>query len=77
MVIIVLAVVLPVTLVHKHHGSTADGGGPANTHDASPTSNSESPSGATTGGDGTVIVTEDGTTFTYRNKFGEIGRAHV
>ncbi|THG97563.1 hypothetical protein EW026_g4454 [Hermanssonia centrifuga] len=71
-VVIVLAVVLPVTLVHKHHGGggsssgTSDGGA----HDPTATANPESPTGALTGGNGTVIQADDGSTFTYINNFG-------
>lgn len=65
-VVIVLAVVLPVTLVHKHHSSGSGASA------ASPTSNPESPTGLLTGGNGSLITTEDGITFTYVNNFGGI-----
>lgn len=70
-VVIVLAIVLPVTLVHHHKngGSGSASGGAAG---AAPSSNPESPTGALSGGNGTVIRTEDGTTFTYINNFGGI-----
>ena len=72
-IIIVLAVALPVTLVKKHNnndsasGASSSGGGAAA---ASPSSNPESPTGAVTGGNGTVIQAEDGSTFMYINEFG-------
>ena len=74
-VVIVLAVVLPVTLVHHHKnssGNSASGGAAA----AGPSSNPESPTGATSGGNGTVIKTEDGVTFTYINNFGGMCKLH-
>ncbi|KAI0079030.1 glycoside hydrolase [Panus rudis PR-1116 ss-1] len=64
LIVVVLAVVLPVVfvVVKKHRGSSgASGGSTANPH---------SPTGATTGGDGSSVTTADGTTFTYTNKFG-------
>ncbi|KAI0785590.1 glycoside hydrolase superfamily [Abortiporus biennis] len=75
LIIVVLAVVLPVVLVavKKHNNgssassSSSNGGGSGAT---GPPSNPESPSGATSGGDGSVIITEDGSKFTYVNKFG-------
>ena len=70
-VVIVLAVALPVTLVHKHSSSTGSGGS-GGASAASPTSNPESPTGAVSGGNGTVIKTENGQTFTYINNFGGI-----
>ncbi|GJE83932.1 glycoside hydrolase family 5 protein [Phanerochaete sordida] len=71
-VVIVLAIVLPVTLVH-HHKNSSSGGSSGSGGDAAapgPSSNPESPTGALSGGNGTVILTEDGTTFTYINNFG-------
>ncbi|KAI0042651.1 glycoside hydrolase family 5 protein, partial [Auriscalpium vulgare] len=64
--VVVLAVVLPVYFVvikPKHHNSAAAviGGG---------SGNPESPSGATSGGDGSTIKAADGSTFTYSNSFG-------
>jgi glucan 1,3-beta-glucosidase len=67
-IVIVLAVVLPVTLTKKkHHDGSGNASGASA---ASPTSNPESPTGAVTGGNGTVIKTEDGVVFTYTNNFG-------
>lgn len=64
-VIIALAVALPVTLVHRSRSSTS-----TNSAHGGPSSNPESPTGAVTGGNGSVITTEDGVTFTYVNNFG-------
>ncbi|PCH35792.1 glycoside hydrolase family 5 protein [Wolfiporia cocos MD-104 SS10] len=62
--VVVLVVVLPVWFVgvkpHRDHNSSASA---SNT-------NPESPTGATSGGNGSTIVTEDGTKFTYVNNFG-------
>ncbi|KAI0337316.1 glycoside hydrolase [Trametopsis cervina] len=65
-VVIALAVALPVTLVHHKHSSGSGGSGST----GGSASNPESPTGAVTGGNGTLITTEDGTTFTYVNNFG-------
>ena len=75
-IIIALAIALPVALVHKHNhdaaissGSTVTGNGDPN----SPSPNPASPAGTVggaTGADGSLIVMEDGTNFTYRNQFG-------
>lgn len=63
-VVIVLAVVLPVffTVIRNHPSSSGGARGSA--------SNPESPTGATTGGDGSVITLANGTSFTYTNTFG-------
>ncbi|KAI0959157.1 hypothetical protein AcW1_004072 [Taiwanofungus camphoratus] len=63
-VVIVLVIVLPVTLVHKHHRTSSVTG------TALPTSNPESPTGATSGGNGSITSTADNVTFTYINSFG-------
>ncbi|CAL1708174.1 unnamed protein product [Somion occarium] len=65
LIIVILAVVLPIifVVVKKHH--TSSGG--ASTGDST---NPESPAGDITGGDGSIIKTADGTTFTYKNSFG-------
>ncbi|KDQ56459.1 glycoside hydrolase family 5 protein [Jaapia argillacea MUCL 33604] len=75
--VVVLAVVLPVyfVVVHKH-GSTANGGsggsgtpagsGPPGSGNGNPAS----PTGATSGGNGTVVTMANGTQFTYINPFG-------
>lgn len=66
-VVIALAVALPITLIHKHRNSSSSANSP---HSPLPTANPESPSGALSGGNGSLITTEDGTTFTYVNNFG-------
>ncbi|KAI1792509.1 glycoside hydrolase [Ganoderma leucocontextum] len=73
-IVIVLAIVLPIVLTSKgHSGSTSDsnsshGNGPGG-RGGSP-ANPESPTGAVTGVDGSIVVMSDGTSFTYTNKFG-------
>lgn len=66
-VVIALAVALPVALVRKHRNSSSGTEGP---HSPASTANPESPSGALSGGNGSLITAEDGTTFTYVNNFG-------
>ncbi|KAK1221925.1 hypothetical protein PQX77_015253 [Marasmius sp. AFHP31] len=69
-IIVALAVVLPVYFVvikpnnDKNSGAAGSGGvggGSGNGH---------SPTGATSGGDGSEVITEDGETFVYKNSFG-------
>ncbi|KAF9260539.1 glycoside hydrolase family 5 protein [Marasmius fiardii PR-910] len=69
--IVVVAVVVPVYFVvikpkQQDNNSGNAGGGSV----GGGSGNSQSPSGATSGGDGSQIITEDGETFTYNNKFG-------
>lgn len=70
-IVIFLAVFLPIffTVIKKKSGSSSSAG-PGSSSSSSPGSNPESPTGATTGGDGSVIQLADGTSFTYRNPFG-------
>ncbi|OBZ71970.1 putative glucan 1,3-beta-glucosidase D [Grifola frondosa] len=65
LIVVVLAVILPVyfIIIKKH----ATGGQSASSGSAS---NTASPTAAITGGDGSVITTADGVTFTYSNSFG-------
>ncbi|KAI0060559.1 glycoside hydrolase family 5 protein, partial [Artomyces pyxidatus] len=62
--VVVLAVVLPVyfVVIKPKKSSSGGGGGGA--------ANPESPTGATTGGDGSTIQLANGQTFTYTNPFG-------
>jgi len=64
-IVIVLAVVIPVVLVVKKHSSGSTSGS-SSAAGGSP----HSPTGATTGGNGSVIETADGSTFVYINNFG-------
>ncbi|CAE6499176.1 unnamed protein product [Rhizoctonia solani] len=71
--VIVVAVIVPVYYkVIKPNNNTAQ----SNTGDSTSTSaapqptQSETPQAAITGGDGSRIITESGTTFTYNNSFG-------
>lgn len=74
--VVVLAVILPVyfKVIKKkdaNTGSNSAGSTGDNTNDpaGSPTPTS-TPTRATSGGDGSTVTTEDGTTFTYSNNFG-------
>jgi len=76
LIVVVLIVVLPVYFtvikpnhrnVHSSASTGAGSSGPAGTPN---TGNPQSPTGATSGGDGSTIILDDGTNFTYSNKFG-------
>lgn len=79
LVIVVLAVVLPVYFKvikpkndNSSSSSSSSSGDATHTgHTATPTETA-APTLPTTGGDGSTITTEDGTTFTYANTFGGI-----
>jgi len=65
-IVVILAVVLPVIfLVVKPHETSSTG-----SRSGSGGSNPSSPTGATTGGDGSTVITENGTQFLYNNSFG-------
>ncbi|KAJ3731574.1 glycoside hydrolase family 5 protein [Lentinula guzmanii] len=74
--VIVLAVILPVYFkVIKPKQNQNDSASPASASAGSSSvgsgsGNPTSPSGATSGGDGSEIILDDGTTFTYKNSFG-------
>ncbi|KAF9461827.1 glycoside hydrolase superfamily [Collybia nuda] len=77
--VVILAIILPVyfTVIKpkqrsEHSGSLgSDTDAPAGTGPiGGGTNDPESPTGATSGGDGSTVITEDGTNFTYSNKFG-------
>ncbi|KAF8058540.1 glycoside hydrolase family 5 protein [Lyophyllum atratum] len=76
--IIILAVIIPVyftVIKPKQRNSQADGTpSPSTTAGGGPIGggggNNGPPTLATTGGDGSTVTTEDGSTFTYTNKFG-------
>jgi glucan 1,3-beta-glucosidase len=70
LVLIILAVVLGVYfgVIRNKHTTTGSGGSPSS---SSPDSGgSPSNSGSIIFGDGSVVTTENGSTFTYNNKFG-------
>ena len=72
-IVIFLAVFLPIlfTVIKKHSGSGSGGAhGSGSGSGDSASTNPESPTGATSGGNGSVIQLADGTTFTYENPFG-------
>ena len=75
-IVVVLAIVLPIVLMSKAHSGSSSGNssgsGNGNGHGGSPGSpnNPESPTGAITGGNGSLVVMADGSSFTYTNKFG-------
>ncbi|KAG8832008.1 hypothetical protein FRC17_002227 [Serendipita sp. 399] len=72
-VIVVLAVVLPVYFLvikkKSNRGSSSSGGGSGST-DTGDTLPVPQPDGATTGGDGSTVYVEGGSSFIYHNKFG-------
>jgi len=77
--LVFLAVFLPVyfTVIKHHHRTSTSGGGSSNAPTSTPTPGGGGGGGSnpgantyTTGGDGSTIVTEDGSTFIYNNKFG-------
>jgi glucan 1,3-beta-glucosidase len=75
LLVVVLGVVLGVYfgVVRKHHNNTSSTAqsSPGSPHSTgSPSSPSSGNSDVTYGGDGTVVTTDQGTTFTYSNKFG-------
>ncbi|KDQ56457.1 glycoside hydrolase family 5 protein [Jaapia argillacea MUCL 33604] len=67
--VVVVAVVVPVVLtVGKHKGGSTPGAGSGPV--GSGQGNPQSPTGQTSGGNGSIVITEDGSTFTYINPFG-------
>ncbi|KAG2009548.1 exo-beta-1,3-glucanase [Coprinopsis cinerea AmutBmut pab1-1] len=85
LIIIILAIILPVyfTVIKKDDNDSAGGGDrdSSNADEGKDGSGTARPSGSgspepdvelppVTGGDGSIITMEDGTTFTYRNPFG-------
>ncbi|KAF5381908.1 hypothetical protein D9757_007571 [Collybiopsis confluens] len=77
--IVVLAVILPVYFKvikpkndqsNLSSGSDSSGSSAGNGSVGTGSGNPTSPSGATSGGDGSQIIAEDGTKFTYKNSFG-------
>lgn len=75
--IVVLAVVLPVYFVvikpHNSNSTGTSGGGGGGTSGGGSGSGNPPPAGvSTTGGNGSLITTADGTKFTYLNPFGGI-----
>jgi hypothetical protein len=69
----VLAVVLPVyftVIKPKNHSALSKGSGSSGPAGTPSTGNPKSPTGATSGGDGSTVILDDGTKFTYNNKFG-------
>ncbi|KAG6816658.1 hypothetical protein H0H87_004301 [Tephrocybe sp. NHM501043] len=80
--IIVLGVVLPVyfVVVKKQQRNSQDGAAPTSTSaggsDSDPDVNIP-PTRATSGGDGSTVTKDDGSTFTYSNKFGGFCKSSV
>ncbi|KAJ3714754.1 hypothetical protein C8R42DRAFT_726250 [Lentinula raphanica] len=73
--IVVLAVILPVyfTVIKPKQDkddATTSGASAGSGSVGSGSGNPTSPTGATSGGDGSEIILDDGTTFTYKNSFG-------
>ncbi|EMD31783.1 glycoside hydrolase family 5 protein, partial [Gelatoporia subvermispora B] len=69
-IVVVLAVILPIyfTIIKKHKDSHS--GGSSSSAASGPGANPESPTGAISGGDGSLITTADNVTFTYSNQWG-------
>jgi hypothetical protein len=72
-IVIIIAVVVPIVVLKNHHNTnnnTSASGSPsqpnAPTHSGKPSPSSST----TTGGNGSTVTQEDGTTFTYINPFG-------
>ena len=70
LIVIVVAVAVPVSLTRKHSGSGSSAASSGGGSGGGGTPNPASPSGAITGGDGSVVTMENGQTFTYSNNFG-------
>lgn len=73
LIVIAIAVFIPIYFVISKRSSRAtDGSQPSSESEAGPSATSTVPKQkvAVTGGDGSLITMEDGTTFTYRNPFG-------
>jgi glucan 1,3-beta-glucosidase len=75
--VLIIVIVVPVYVAvvkpnqHKAASSATGGaGGSSGNGPTKPGANPQSPSGAITGGDGSTILLEDGTSFTYKNPFG-------
>lgn len=69
-VLVLLAIAIPVAFVESKHKSSA---GPSSSASTSKTAGGNSKSKATlatSGGDGSIVTMEDGTTFAYHNSFG-------
>ena len=71
-VVIAVAVAVPVVLTSRNKDDSSDssnngGSGGGNRHDGN---GNNTPQGSISGGDGSEVTMEDGTTFTYVNKFG-------
>lgn len=73
LILLIVAVVVPVYfLAIKPHSNKSSGSQSSHSTAASPSSTSSpsTPKAAITGGDGSTVTMDDGTTFTYRNAFG-------
>ncbi|EKM81294.1 hypothetical protein AGABI1DRAFT_72198 [Agaricus bisporus var. burnettii JB137-S8] len=73
LIVVVLAVVLPVyfTVIKPNNHQSAAASAPSNDgHNSAQPTPSTVPRVAITGGDGSTVTTDDGTKFTYQNKFG-------
>ena len=72
-IVIAAAVAVPLATI-KHHSNNSDAANPSShsssAGSAKPTASSSPNKAIVTGGDGSVITMEDGTNFTYSNKFG-------
>ena len=69
-IIVALAVVLPVYFVVIKPKNDKNSGTAGAGEVGGGSGNDQSPTGATSGGDGSEIITEDGEKFVYKNSFG-------
>ncbi|KAL0578127.1 hypothetical protein V5O48_003870 [Marasmius crinis-equi] len=73
LIVVVLAVVLPVyfVVIKPNNDKKSENGASAGSGQVGGGSgNSQSPTGATSGSDGSEVITEDGVKFVYKNSFG-------
>lgn len=73
LIVVVLAVILPVyfTVIKRNQRSGETSASNNGQHDDAPANGTQTPPTAPTiGGDGSTVTTDDGSTFTYNNKFG-------
>jgi cytoskeletal protein RodZ len=76
LIVVVLAVMLPVYFKvirpnqNNAESSTSSDSGSTTHHTSATPTQTAAPTQATSGGDGSTVTLEDGTTFTYANTFG-------
>lgn len=72
--LIIVAVVVPVyfTVIKPKNNTVTSGNGGSNNGDPNSTPTHQPPTSSNSGGDGSLITTENGTQFTYSNPYGGI-----